>query len=603
MSLPAASLDLATLRQGYAEGRFTPSQLVEAIYNRIAQDGEQPVWISLVPREQAVALARQLENDEQARSLPLYGVPFAVKDNIDVAQMPTTAACPAYAYTPEEHSFVVEKLLAAGAILIGKTNMDQFATGLVGVRTPYGACRSVFNDKYISGGSSSGSAVAVAQGLVSFSLGTDTAGSGRVPAAFNNLVGLKPTRGRLSMTGVVPACRSLDCVSVFALTCGDAQAVLHAASGFDADDFYSRTPEAAPSWQADSFRVGVLPDNQREFFGDTEAARLYAEAIERIQALGGTTVEIDYMPFRASAELLYAGPWVAERLAAVGDFMEQHADEMHPVVRHIIAGAGRYTAVDVHQGRYRLASLQRETAPQWEQMDCMLLPTTGTLFTYADVEAEPMRRNTDLGYYTNFVNLMDLSAVAVPAGFRPNGLPFGVTLVGPAWTETDLLTVADQLHRANGEFIGGTRHALADTPALPTITCPAGWTKLAVVGAHLSGQPLNSQLTQRGAKLLQTCRTAPEYRLYALANTQPPKPGLVRSLGFAGPGMELEVWALSHADFGSFVAQVPPPMTIGTVLLEDGQQVKCFFCEPYALEGGVEITEFGGWRGYVRSLN
>ena len=549
-------LDIASLKSK------RPTEIVEEVYRRIESRGLRPVWIELVPREAALARARELESINPG--LPLYGLPFAVKDNIDVAGMPTTAGCPAYAYTPTKSAAVVEQLLAAGAILIGKTNLDQFATGLVGVRSPYGACSSVFDERHISGGSSSGSAVAVAAGLVTFSLGTDTAGSGRVPAAFNNIVGWKPTRDVISTQGVVPACRTLDCVSVFTQTCSDALSIRQVFN----------SPASRPF--SHPLRFGVPRPNQLEFFGDDAAAQLYRDAITRLTALGGTPIEIDLTPFRAAAELLYSGPWVAERLAAIRDFFNAHSEEMDPTVRNIIGGASRYSAVDVFEGLYRLADLQSRTEAEWERMDVLLLPTTGATYTIAEVQADPIKLNTNLGYYTNFVNLLDLAAVAVPAGFRPNGLPFGVSLIGPAGTDEALLALADRFHSA----------------------APV---QVAVVGAHLTGQPLNWQLTTRGARLLKTCRTAPGYRLYSLKGTVPAKPGLVRDPEFHGPGIELEVWSMPADRFGGFVAEIPPPLSIGSVTLETGEAVKCFLCEPYALSAAEEITTLGGWRNYLTS--
>jgi allophanate hydrolase len=566
-----------------------PSEIIAGIYDRIDAAPLAPVWISLVPRETALARARQLESDPQAAAKPLYGWPLAIKDNIDLAGLPTTAACPAYAYSPNGSATVVQRLLDAGAIAIGKTNLDQFATGLVGTRSPHGACASVFDSRYISGGSSSGSAVAVAQGLAKFSLGTDTAGSGRVPAAFNGLIGLKPTRGLLSTHGVVPACRTLDCVSILTKTCREAHAVLQAARGFDPLDPFSRAPgegqDAAP-WLGGSFRFGVPASGQLEFFGDEEAAALYREAIAEMEAIGGEKVEIDFAIFRAAAGLLYSGPWVAERLAAIRDFAEQHADQMNPVVREIITGAKRYTAVDAFAAEYKLRELRRASEAEWRRMDAMLLPTTGTIYTHEAVAADPIRLNTNLGYYTNFVNLLDLAAVAVPAGFRANGLPFGVSLIGPAFSDEALLAVADRFHPEPG-------------PHAELLTHPPGCIPLAVVGAHLSGQPLNWQLTGRGARLMKTTRTAPGYRLYALAGSVPPKPGLVRDEAFPGPGIEVEVWAVPADRLGGFVAAVPPPLGIGNTALEDGSTVKCFICEPYAIAGATEITQFGGWRKYM----
>lgn len=592
----ALRLDVDALRTAYAAGE-TPESVLTRVCDRLEATELHPVWISRVPRADVLTRAQAIEGQTH---LPLYGVPFAVKDNMDVAGMQTTAACPAFAFAATETATIVRRLEDAGAILVGKTNMDQFATGLVGTRSPYGACASVFDAQYVSGGSSSGSAVAVASGLVSFGLGTDTAGSGRVPAAFNNLVGLKPTRGVLSTTGIVPACRSLDCVSVFALTSADAAQVFAAAQGFDRSDPYSRPFTDAPApYLGGPFRFGVLRPEQQEFFGDGEAAPLYTASVQVMETLGGTAVEFDFGPFRDAAALLYAGPWVAERLAALQSFADAHADEMHPTVRSIITGGAKYTATDTFRAQYRLEELRREANHVWDSVDVLLLPTTGTTYTIEAVNADPMRLNTNLGYYTNFVNLLDMAAVAVPAGFRPNGLPFGVSLIGPAFTDTALLTVADALHRRLGQTLGGLHTALTETMTLSAPAVPPGCTLLAVVGAHLTGQPLNRQLTERGARLVQTTQTAPGYALYALPGTVPPKPGLARVPGFDGPGIEVEVWAMPTKELGSFVAAIPAPLGIGTVELADGTSVSGFICEPCAVKGATDITRFGGWRAYL----
>ena len=534
-----------------------------------------PVWISKA----------EADRFPSKPGLPLSGLTFAIKDNIDLAGVPTTAGCPAFAYTPTHSAPVVQRLLDAGAVPVGKTNMDQFATGLVGTRSPYGACSCVFDERYISGGSSSGSAVAVASGQVDFALGTDTAGSGRVPAAFNNLAGMKPTRGLLSTSGVVPACRSVDCVTILARTCAEAGKVFEIARAFDPTDPYSRVHgpgQGAAPWACGDFRFGVPAAAQLEFFGDDDAAALYTKAVAELESLGGAKVEIDYALFRAAAELLYSGPWVAERLAAIGPFLEQDYAEMDPVVREIIAGARRFGAVDAFKAEYRLRELRRAAEAEWKRMDVLVLPTTGTIYTHAAIAADPVRLNTNLGYYTNFVNLLDLAAIAIPAGFRPNGLPFGISLIGPAFTDEGLLSIAKRyLREPAGEGAPG---------------CIA----IAVLGAHLSGQPLNGQLTERGARRMKTCRTAPDYRFYALEGAIR-KPGLVRQPGFAGPGIEVEIWAVPEDRFGSFVAAVPPPLTIGNAVLANGESVKCFLCEPYAIANAREITEFGGWRKYLES--
>ena len=561
-------LDFTTVRRDFAD----PVSLLREIDRRIAARGDDAVWIYRPSMEEVIA---SLPTD---RTLPLFGVPFAVKDNIDVAGWPTTAACPEFSYVAKEDAAVVARLRALGAVPIGKTNLDQFATGLVGTRSPYGIPRSVFSEAHISGGSSSGSAVAVAAGLVSFALGTDTAGSGRVPAAFNDLIGLKPTKGIVSTRGVVPACRSLDCVSVFATTIADAHAVFSAAREFDARDPLARCWEEGV---ARIQRVGVPRAEQLEFCGDEEMRALYGRACERCAALGLQTVEIDFAPFRDAARLLYAGPWVAERFAAVGEFLEKHPDAGHPVVRKIIGEGAKYSAVDAFRAGYELAHLRRLAEAEWAKMDALLLPTAPTIYTVEDLLANPVKLNSNLGTYTNFVNLLDLCGLAVPAGFRADGLPLGVTFLAPAFVDEALAEIG-------ALFLG--------QPVPPG--APRG-VKVSVVGAHLSGQPLNHQLASRGAKLVRTCRTATDYKLYALANTKPLKPGLVRTPGFAGPGIETEVWEMSYSAFGEFVAEVPPPMGIGNVVLEDDSLVKGFLCEAAALDGAEEISSYGGWRAFL----
>jgi allophanate hydrolase len=589
-------LDIAGLQQAYRRGAVTPADLLGDLRNRIAAAGLRPVWISLLD-EAALAerLARLDARREAGEALPLYGIPFAVKDNIDVAGLPTTAGCPAFAYQPQRSAAVIERLEAAGAVPLGKTNLDQFATGLNGTRSPYGAPSSVFDPAYISGGSSSGSAVAMAAGLVSFSLGTDTAGSGRVPAAFNNIVGLKPTRGLLSNRGVVPACRSLDCLSIFAGSCADAATVLAVAEGFDAEEPRSRRrPATSPSF-AGAFRFGV-PSERLDFCGDQASERLYDAAVARLEGLGGRKVTFDFAPFASIARLLYQGPFVAERLAALQGLGFADWSAMDPTVAAIIQGARKFSAADAFQGQDDLAALLRAAAPAWEAMDCLILPTAPTIFTQEQLRADPIGRNSQLGLYTNFTNLMDLSAIAVPAGFRPDGLPFGVTLMAPSFAEPALLPLADALHRTLPDARwGGIEDELPEAVPFPP---PAGRVMVAVVGAHLSGQPLNGQLTERGARLIGTTRTGPGYRLYALAGTIPPKPGLIRDDSGAGR-IEIELWEMDHAAFGSFVALIPPPLGIGTLALEDGTQAKGFLCEPYALQGAEDITGRGGWRAYL----
>jgi len=602
-------LDITSLQSEYRAGTLTPTKLVEQIYCDIEAQGERPVWITLVPKERSLLRAAELEASASSSSLPLFGVPFAVKDNFDVAGLPTTAACPAFAHDAVETATAVQRLLDAGAILIGKTNMDQFATGLVGTRSPYGICSSVFDPEYISGGSSSGSAVAVARGLVSFSLGTDTAGSGRVPAAFNQLVGLKPSRGWISTQGLLPACRTLDCVSIFAETCGDAARVFHVARGFDAADDYSRVPspgQGATPWSvpgpACAFRFGVPTAESLQWFGDEAARERFDAAVEALVALGGEPIRFDYEPFRKTASLLYSGPWVAERLAALKDFLQEHPDAMEPTVGSIISGASRYSAVEAFDAYYALGALRRETASIWERADFLVLPTAPTQYTIAQVQQAPVELNSNLGYYTNSVNLLDLAAIAIPAGFKANGLPFGVSLIGKTFTDDGLLQVADRLHRSLAITLGGSDRKLIDTPAIVPSSAPHGCILMAVVGAHLTGQPLNWQMTQRKARLVRATHTHGDYRLYAVPNTTPPKPGLVYEPGFGGQGIEVEIWAMPEDTVGSFLNAIPPPLSLGTLRLADGSTVKGFLCEPAGIAGAQEITHLGGWRKYIQGL-
>jgi len=593
------SLDLARLRNAYAAGA-DPRDTVADVYSRIAARGADPTWIHVVPRATSLAAAAALA--DKPRDLPLWGVPFAIKDNIDLAGTPTTAACPAFAYTAGRSAHVVEKLVAAGAIPIGKTNLDQFATGLVGVRSPYGVPANSFDHDYIPGGSSSGSAVAVASGLVSFALGTDTAGSGRVPAGFNNIVGLKPTKGLLSTTGLVPACRSLDVISVFALTVADARAAASAAAGFDAADPYSRREADGPALARrpvpPHFRFGVPRAEQLRFFGDVEAERVYREALDRLERLGGTPVEFDFAPFSETADLLYDGPWVAERYAAVEALMRERPADIDPTTRAVIANAAKYDAVATFRAFYRLEELRRRAAGVWRDIDVMALPTSGTIFTLAQLAAEPIRHNSELGYYTNFVNLLDLSALAVPAAIREDGLPSGVTFIGPAWADGALAALGEAFHRDTGLTLGATNAAQPDAIP-PAAAPPSAKVEIAVVGAHLSGMPLNGQLVERGARLVRRALTAPSYKLYALSGTVPPKPGLER-VDAGGRPIEIEIWELGMAEFGSFVALVPPPLAIGSVEIEDGTWRKGFVCEPAALRSARDITRYGGWRAFMQ---
>lgn len=597
-SLPLNELpDIAARVAAYRAGRDAFADL-EATLDVVEAAG-RPVWISTTPRQQAHAcLARAKKRRDAGEVLPLFGIPFGVKDNIDVEGLETTAACPDFSYRPAASAFVVRQLVDAGAIPIGKTNLDQFATGLNGTRSPYGVPVCAFDENYVSGGSSSGSAVAVALGHVMFALGTDTAGSGRVPAGFNNIVGLKPSRGLLSTRGVVPACRTLDCVSILANTVADSIAVLAAAAIYDAEDPFARASRTAlESVLPASFRFGVLTGETLAHCAPAVQAR-YRESIRALEGEGGTAVPFDFAPFEEAAALLYNGPWVAERLAAIHGFAETHADSMHPVVRDIVLAGRDYSAVDTFVAQYRLAELTRHAETLFQQIDLMLVPTVPFHPTIEEMLSDPVGANSRLGLFTNFVNLLDMAAIAVPAGWSDQRLPIGMTLIGPRFSDGMLAALADRLHRVDATAtIGASATPLAATSQFAVRPSDKN-VRLAVVGAHLSGQPLNSQLTDRGATFVATASTATGYSLYALPNTVPAKPGLARD-GGAG-GIEIELWDVPVAEFGSFVAAIPAPLGIGTVEIADGSTVKGFICEQYALAGAADITAFGGWRNFVQ---
>ena len=585
----------------YRAGRRKVRGVIAEALAEIRAADPRNVWITVLDDAALEPYLARLDGLDPG-ALPLYGVPFAIKDNIDLAGVPTTAGCPDYAYVPESSAFVVQRLIDAGAVPLGKTNLDQFATGLVGTRSPYGACGNAFNPEYVSGGSSAGSAVAVALGQVSFSLGTDTAGSGRVPAAFNNLIGVKPTRGLLSADGVVPACRTLDTVSIFALDAADAKRVLEITAVHDAEDSYAREDRVPALGLAgipvSGFRFGVPAAGQLQFLGDGDYEALFSAAVRRLHGLGGEPVEIDLSPFLEAARLLYEGPWVAERYAAIRGFFDARPEALVDVTRDIIRGGRAPLAVDAFEAQYRLQALHARTEMIWDTVDLVLTPTTGTIPTIAAVQAEPVRVNSDLGYYTNFMNLLDLCAIAVPAGFRSDGLPFGVTLFAPAFRDCELLPIADRLQRASSTPLGATGSPFPERPALEPDT--RQFVPVAVCGAHMSGLPLNHQLTERKARLLRATRTAPEYRFYALPGGPPERPGLVR-VGTGGAAIEVEMWAVPADRFGSFVAGIPAPLGIGRLRLEGGSEVPGFLCESIAIPGATDITDLASWRHYLAS--
>ncbi|MEQ5843940.1 allophanate hydrolase [Paraburkholderia acidicola] len=592
-------LRLSTLRAAYRAKRTTPRALISALRERAAAlNDEYRLFIHLLDE---AALQRWFDalDAHDADTLPLYGIPFVIKDNIDLADVPTTAACPAFAYTPARSATLVEQLIALGAIPLGKTNLDQFATGLNGTRSPYGKCRNSVHPDYPSGGSSAGSSLAVALGVASFALGTDTAGSGRVPAALNNLVGLKATKGLLSTAGVVPACRTLDCVTFFTATAQEASELLALTARKDAADAYSRDN---PQWndgtafgKVSRFRFGV--PRVPEFFGCTESPALFAHARAALEANGGEAVEIDFTPFVEAARLLYEGPWVAERYSVAGALMEKQPDAVLPVIRDVLAKAPTATAVDAFRAQYRLQALKQTCDAVLASVDFMLTPTIPRAVTLAELEHDPVGANSLLGYYTNFMNLLDYAAVALPAGFMKNGLPWGVTLFGRAFTDQYLLGAADGLQRALAlPLAGGAVH---DTPP-PAHAARHDRMRLVVCGAHLDGLPLNGQLTRRGGRRLEATTSAPHYRLYALAGGPTKRPGMVRTTE-GGAAIAVEVWDMPSAEFGSFLDGIPAPLALGKVELVDGRWETGFVCETYGLDGAVDITSFGGWRAWLEA--
>jgi allophanate hydrolase len=569
---------------------------IEEAYDRIEKHADPALFIALRPKAEALANAERVQALGPARQ-PLYGVPFVVKDNIDVAGLPTTAACPAFAYQPKASAFVVDRLERAGAIVLGKTNLDQFATGLVGVRSPYGVPRNALRSDLIPGGSSSGSATAVGAGLVPFSLGTDTAGSGRVPAAFNGIVGLKPSLGLLSAAGVVPACRTLDTISIFARDVDDAFAVLKAAHAFDDGDAYSRSfPSPVLSRFPAGVRLGVPQARQLAFFDDALASDAFSRDVRLAESLGARIVEFDFEPFAEVARALYDGPWVAERFAVTKPLIETRPEALHPVTRAIIEGARKFDAVAAFEAFYRLADSKRRTSRAWNEFDIMLVPTAPRFYTVAEVEADPVRLNSRVGTYTNFVNLLDLCAIAVPAGIRSDGLPSSVTLIAPAGADGVIGGVAAAIQSRSAAPKGAVATA---TPPPPVGNGMDGRIEIVVVGAHLSGLPLNRELVDLGAAFWREAATTADYRLFALPGTEPAKPGLLRVADGAGAAIKVEVWTLDAASFGAFVARIPPPLGIGTVRLADGALAKGFLVEAEAVKTAEDVSRFGGWRAYL----
>ncbi len=594
---------IADLHAAYAKGE-QPTTIISEIYRRIAAVNDPGIFITLLPESDAHAAAEKLGPFDPVAK-PLWGIPFAVKDNIDVAGIPTTAACPDFTYTPGETAFAVQRLLDAGAILIGKTNLDQFATGLVGVRTPYAVPHNAFDPAYVPGGSSSGSAVAVAHGLVTFALGTDTAGSGRVPAGLNNIVGLKPSLGSVSARGGVPACRTLDTFSVFAGTVADADAAYRVMQVYDSKDAYSRAlpVPAQPGSIPPGLRIGVPDASSRRFGGDGLSEAAFEAALGDLESIAGGKkfTAVDMTALFDVANLLYSGPWVAERYHAVRNLIENNPDSLHPTTKRIISGATSYSAADTFDGLYKLAELRRAAEPIWNMIDVLVVPTYPRPRTVADLESDPVGPNSELGTYTNFVNLLDLCALAVPGRFRGDGFPSGVTLIAPRGKDGLLAAVGARLHSASGVPIGHTNAPLPQSKDALAVAAP-GEIELVVVGAHLSGMPLNHELTSRNARFLRAGVTSPDYKLYALAGGPPFRPGLMRVASGSGTPIATEVWALTPEALGNFMAGVPSPLGIGTTTLADGTSPKGFIVEAEGIVGAKDVSEFGGWRAYIASL-
>jgi allophanate hydrolase len=591
---------IAAIVAAHRAGTVTPAQTVARSYQRIRDRGDTAIFITLRNEAEAIAEAEALSAKDPA-ALPLYGVPVGVKDNIDVAGLPTTAACPAFAYNATRDASAVARLRAAGAIIIGKTNLDQFATGLVGVRSPYGIPKNAIRDDLVPGGSSSGSAVAVSAGLVPLTLGTDTAGSGRVPAMLNNIVGLKPSLGLIPTAGVVPACRTLDCVSIFTLTVDDAVAALDVMGGYDAHDPYSRkrVPGSLTAFPK-GLKLGVPRNGQLIFFGDKASEKAYEDALKRWTALGATLVQFDLEPFYETARLLYDGPWVAERLLVIRDLLASAPDAIHPVTREITIAGARQSATDTFAALYKLQDLKRVAEQAFTAIHALVLPTAPTAYTTAQVLANPIELNSRLGTYTNFVNLLDLCGLAIPAAMRADGIPFGITLLAPGGDDALLASIGRVFHSDTRLPVGA--RALPQPALAPLSDKPADdEIGIAVVGAHLSGMALNGELQALNGRLLKAMTTAPDYKFYALNGTTPPKPGLLRVADGTGSEIAVEVWALSAEAFGKFVASLPEPMSIGTLRLSDGSRVKGFLVEARATEGARDISSFGGWRAYMAS--
>lgn len=596
--MSSINITISALLTQYRDGTLTPETLIDHLLEKCEQFDDRNIWIHRLSKQEIEPYLQALEK-HSPDSLPLYGIPFAIKDNLDLAGIPTTAACKGLNRRPTQHAFVVEQLINAGAIPVGKTNLDQFATGLVGTRSPWGACRNAFNPDYVSGGSSSGSAVALALGLVSFSLGTDTAGSGRVPAAFNNLVGLKATKGLLSSTGMVPACRSLDVTSIFALTAEDASRVFDVTTQYDPSDAYARQNTYANSARVKGVAkgkllLGVPQKDQLHFFGDSAAEHDFAQSVAQWEKLGAEIVPLDFSPFLDAAHLLYEGPWVSERSIATKAVLENAPETLDPSVKKIVEGGVNLSAELAFTSQYKLAECKRLADQRFAKIDLLLTPTAPTCYTIDAMQADPISLNSNLGYYTNYMNLLDYAGIALPHASFTTPVPNGFTLVGKAFEDQKLLAWARFWQDHNPAHLGNTD--IQYQPSDATTFNDASHVKVVVCGAHLSGEPLNWQLQERGAHLVKATQSSPHYRLYALADGKRPGMERVKQHGMA---IEVEVWNMPTENFGSFVAGIPSPLAIGKVELADGSWESGFICDAYGLEGATDISEFGGWRAYL----
>ena len=566
---------------------------------------KDPAWIHICTPAQLKKQFDQLEKQDIQR-LPLYGVPFAVKDNIDVEGWVTTAACPEYAYVASDTAEVVNRLQAAGAVLLGKTNLDQFATGLVGTRSPYGAVPNTFLTDYVSGGSSSGSASVVARGLVAFALGTDTAGSGRIPAGFNNLVGVKPTPSSLPMQGVLPACKSIDVVSILALTVSDGSQILKIMQSPSSGEFVllGIAPDLQPPWLqrlGHRLKVGIPKNPGTDVPLGYDAA--YRQTLEFAEQLGWELIEIDMSILFETAQLLYEGPWVAERYIVVEELIQKRPGAIDRTVQKVISKAINYSAADTFNAQYKLKDLTVKANNIWKNVDMLLVPTAITCPTLKEVEAEPILKNSELGKYTNFVNLLGWSALALPGTFTERGLPFGVTFIarngadaalleeGLIWQKHTRLMLGHELRQIKDEDLDMHTHSNAEP-----------FVRIAVVGAHLKGLPLHHQLIERDCRFVEKTQTSKHYKFFALTNSQPPKPGLVRSVGAQGASaIEVEIYDMPTSKVGSFFQGISFPLGLGSVELENGTWVKGFVCDAGVVTDSLDITSHRGWRNFIQS--